>query len=394
MPLPSLVSRRRLQLLVLMLAHLTVDMYGGFLMPLIPALRDRLDVRLSAMTALAGTCGILVNAIQPFAGMISPVFRRPLLMMLGPVLAICMALIGTTQSFWVVAVLVLAGHVGIGVFHPDGLMAAHSVSGAKEHLGVPVFLSGGFFGFSLGAIVSTHWVSGPGFGSFWMLGLPGLVIPMLYAATGLNARLTYESHEPSRGRPADGVAFGWLLLLGTLMASTVCVLYTFLNVTLEARFGRPAIAWGGTAIALTGLCGALGSYGWGYLSARVSLFGLIAAGQLLYVPLYLRIVAADSRTSLIAASIPAGLVMGGAFFPLVAMAARRARGLTPGLRAGLIVGGSWGGGSIVAIVCGFLTDHGVTATAVLRGMTVAILTTAAVAAALWLTHRRPASPDA
>ena len=120
----------------------------------------------------------------------------------------------------------------------------------------------------------------------------------------------------------------------------------------------------------------------------MSRFALIAIGQAACGPLYLLAVTAGSGPALVALSIPTGLFAGGAFFPLIATAARRSPQLTPNLRAGLIVGGVWGGGSIVAITCGQLTRFGITARQILLAMAGTIAASAALALMLYIREKR------
>lgn len=378
--------------MVLTLGHLVVDIYGGFLVPLIPVLRDRLDVKLSSLTALAGLCGIAVNGIQPLAGMLSPRFSRPVLLIAAPVLAAMLALIGVPGELLVLGALAVVGHLGIGIFHPDGMMAAHAISGSREHLGVPIFLSGGFLGWSLGILLATQWVHRFSFDGFWILALPGLLMPLLFVMTGLCRKGVAHAVGETGGSAGDGPAFGMLLLLGIVMVSVVMVLYTFLNVDLEARLGQgEGIKWGGYCLSLLGISGVLGSLVWGYLSGRVSPFALMAIGQLACAPLYVLLVRAPSGPALVATSIPVGFFMGGAFFPILATVARRSRGFTPSVRAGLIVGGSWGCGSLVAMACGYLTDWGVTAGEILMFPVPLILASSALAFVMYLRERKRAS---
>jgi len=376
----TFVRSHRARLAVLTLEHLVVDMYGGFLLPLIPVLVLRLEVKLSAMTALTGACYIVVNGIQPLAGWLSPRLRGPTLLLVGPLLAGMVALIGTTSSFWVVACLAMIGHTGIGVFHPDGLMAAQAISGSREHLGVPIFLSGGFFGWSVGALLSAQWVNRWGFDGFWVLALLGAGAVGLLVLAGLHRK---DGVAPRRSRDAagdgDGPHFGLLMALGIGMTSAVTVLFTFLGVDLYARFGSEGVRWAGISLASIGVSGTLGSFLWGYLSARRSPFALIALGQFAAVPLYLLLINVPTGPPLLALSILTGPCLGGAFFPVVATLSRRSRELTPGLRAGLIIGGTWGVASLVMMACGWATDFDVTPRQILLAVPAMLLSTAVLA---------------
>jgi FSR family fosmidomycin resistance protein-like MFS transporter len=331
---------------------------------------------------------VVVNAVQPLAGWLTAAFRRPAFLLVGPVLAGCMALIGLSDSFWIVAALAILGHIGIGIFHPDGLMAAHVVSGSREHVGVPIFLSGGFFGWSLGALISSQWVGVWGFSCFWLLALPGLGLLLVFGITGLSN----EDAKPSPQKTADegtlGIPFAMIFLLAVTLVTAIVVTYPFLAEAFKPRFGeKEAVRLAGLSIALLGLSGTFSSLFWGWLSARVSPFLLIGLGQFTCVPLYWRFLHVKTPVGLIILSAVMGVVMGGAFFPIIATAARRAKGLTASLRGGIIVGGSWGSGAIVVILCGWFTDYGVTPAQILQGMATLILITAVLSLGLHIWRR-------
>ncbi|NLF31728.1 MAG: MFS transporter [Planctomycetes bacterium] len=373
----------------LTLGHVAVDMYAGFLQPLIPALREHVGVELVAMTTLAGVCNIVVNAVQPLAGWFTLRHNCGGFLLLGPALALLMALLGVPASYAVLAAVVVAAHVGIGVYHPGALVAAHDAAGPSAHVAVPVFLSGGYLGFSVGAWLSTQWVAARGFEGFWLLAIPGALVVGLIVLTGLA-----RHHVEAPPAPRPGVStrrdlnFYALLPLGVSVVTATSVLYMFLTVDLEARWGTGGIAWGGRALAIVGLSGAIASYLWGWLSSRVSPFALIAVGQLLCVPFFLLMVTARSSPALMLWSVPTGAFLGGGFFPLVATAARRAPQLTPTLRAGLIMGCSWGIGSVVAMACGWLTKLGVTTGQILCWTVLSMVATALLAGSLYVHRRR------
>ena len=344
------------RLAVLSIAHLVMDMYGGFLFPLIPALQRHLGVETFALTALGSVCLLLVNGVQPLAGAISPRFRRPIFLIAGPGLAICLVLIGLTHSYWIFAALVLVGYIGGGIFHPDGLMAAHVVSGSREHLGVPIFISGGFFGFNLGALLCTSWVYYFDFAYFWVLGIPVIVVMVLYYLTNL-----YSGEIKALGESAAQIKFHeinvwWLLFFGVLIAIPPSIVYMFISIDMAERFGRIGERWGGYCIALIGLGSVVGSFAWGYLSKRVSAFLLVAIAHAIAIPFYWILISSGMTAVKLIAATFTGLFFGGALFPLIVTTIRRARQLTPSMRAGLALGGTWGTASLVMLLSGFFQD--------------------------------------
>ena len=352
----SFMHSNTLQLAVLSMGHLVVDMYAGFLFPLIPALQRHLNVETFALTALGSVCMLLVNGIQPLTGTITSRFRRPVFLIAGPGLAVCMVLIGLTNSYWVFTFLVLVGFIGVGIFHPEGLMAAHVVSGTREHLGVPIFMSSGFLGINIGALLCTGWVYYFDFAYFWLLGIPAVVVLILFSLTNMHSREFKARGENVTRIKFHEINFWWLLFLGVLVAIPPSIFFMFINIDMAERFGRIGERWGGYCIALIGLGSAVGSLVWGYFSKHISPFFLIAIGHVLSIPVYWMLVNSGMTTGKLVAAVLTGLFFGGALFPLIVTIARRARQLTPSMRAALALGGTWGLAGLVMLLCGFFQD--------------------------------------
>ncbi|MDD2709585.1 MAG: MFS transporter [Verrucomicrobiae bacterium] len=357
---------KRARLTVLTLGHATVDCYGGLLAPLIPALARHLHVEVCQMAMLFGGLGVFMNLVQPVAGYFTSHRRFPAFLATGPLLATVVCLVGFTESYLVASILFLIGHLGVGIYHPPALMAAQEASGKRQNLGVSIFLSGGFLGVSIAGVAATQWVAHYQFQYFWLFAAPGVLLALALMFRLPGSRAVFASGEhPAVMEHSPSQPFSVIMTMASLMAASSCLLMAFLAAHMEACFGREGFLAGGVTLLLLGISSAAGSYFWGYLAHRVGRFKLLAAGQFLALPFYAALTHAPSVRAAMILSIPTGLCMGGAFFPLVANAARHARGLTPGLRTGLLVGGSWGFGSMITILAGFANQHGVAIPAIL-----------------------------
>ncbi len=379
---------RKFQLAILTFGHMLVDMYGGFFAPLIPALGRHMGISLGRLAILAGIGGVVVNGIQPLAGLVVHRLRRPYLLILGPALALLVTCIGMANSLLVLGILVLGSRAGVGMFHPDGLMRAHAVSGDEEQVGVPIFLSGGFFGYSLGALVSTWWVAGFGFDTFVLLAIPGIMLLILYPVSGL---MNADEHAANMSREhevdEDAPCFWLLLALGGSVAMTSAVLYTFFTTHLDMIFGRDGLVLGGRTLFLMGLASALSSYMWGRLSKRVDAFAIVALAQFAAIPVFVCLLMSRSAPGIMLLGIALGPLIGGVY-PLIATMARHSRGLTHGMRSGLIVGGCWLIASLPVSLCGWLVDHGVRVRPLLLGCTLPLATAGGLAAWMYLARKR------
>ncbi|NOY80453.1 MAG: MFS transporter [Kiritimatiellaeota bacterium] len=369
---------------ILTAGHLVVDLYGGLFAPLLPAIAAHTHIGLGRLAILAGISGAVANGVQPPAGLLMHRLRKPVFLFLGPALAVLITGIGSTGSYWVIALLVVSSYAGIGLFHPDGLLAAHGVSGDHEHIGVPVFLSGGFFGYSLGALLGTAWVARFGFDRFALLAAPGVIVLALFAVSGL-FRLDHAADSNRSGETdnPDGRSFWLLFSLGSLITMSIALLYTFLTTHLVAVLGTKGLVVGGRALFVIGSMSALASFVWGYLSRRLHPFVLIGLGQAACIPVFVLLVRARSPGAVLLLSTALGPLLG--FYPIVATLARTARGLTRGARSGMIVGGCWLIASLPVSLCGWLIDRGVPVQTLLLG---SMVPTAAAAVLAGLAYVR------
>ena len=352
-----------ISLLILAASHLVVDLYIGLLMPIIPALEGKMHVSFAALAGVVGVCGIVVNMIQPLAAKVSVKFPRQLFLIIGPAISGVMALIGMVDSYEAFLFLAIVSVIGTGIFHPDGMVAAHIASGEHEHVGVPIFLSGGFFGFSLGAIISSQWFTHFGFRAYWLLGLPGVVCTVLIflIRRRIKDNILSESTVNRQRKKAPKVSFHIITIvtLTSFLVTPVAVLYTIYSKYLEILYGSEvAVEWSGLVIALLGLSGATGSYLWGWISKRISRYLLVAITQLLAIVIYLIFIFIEPGFWLAVCTLLLGVMWGSSIFPVIATSAKYARGLTPTERAGWVVGGSWGFAGLFQVLFGLLTSYG------------------------------------
>ena len=199
-------------------------------------------------------------------------------------------------------------------------------------------------GFNLGALLCTSWVYYFDFAYFWVLGIPAIVVLILYYLTNLHSGEIKAHGENIAQIKFHAISFWWLLFLGTLIAIPPSIFFMFINIDMAERFGRIGEKWGGYCIALGGLGSVVGSFVWGYLSKRISPFILITIAHVLAMPVYWILINSGMTTRKLVAAVLTGLFFGGALFPLIVTIARRAKQLTPSMRAGFIVGGTFENG--------------------------------------------------
>ncbi len=141
--------------------HFFSDTYAGFMLPLLPMLSQELGFGLGA-TGILLTCSSFTSSIvQPAFGWLSDRFAGVNFSLVGVlVAAVFISLIGWSPSFEVLALLVLLGYAGVGLFHPQATTYTHYLEPQKKNLFMGIFISMGTLGFAFGPFLSSalvHW---------------------------------------------------------------------------------------------------------------------------------------------------------------------------------------------------------------------------------------------
>jgi len=348
----GLLRGNRARLLILTLAHFTVDFCGGLTIPLPePTLVQHLGTTLPRVAFLIGGCAIVVNVVQPVSGWLLPARGVPALLPVATAAAALITCIGLTKSYWAVGMLLLVGGVGIGVLHPEGALAAHSVSGRRKGLGMSLFMSGGYLGFATGSLVAGVWVEvmNQDLTYLWVMAAPAVVTVALILTSGLHRLEGHVTAEPA-GSGEGKLPFAPILALTVAIAVTLCIFVRFITIWLVREFpGQPAQGWGGTAVFASGLAGAAAAVFWGHLSDRFGRGKVIALTQVLCVPFLYQVLHVHSPSAVPLWALGIGATLGG-IFPLSVVLARESHGLGQRIRIGLAIGGAWGLGEVAFIL--------------------------------------------
>lgn len=344
-----------LRLIILTMLHFIVDFFAGLRTPLAePTLVEHLQCSLGDVLIIFSIAGVVTNFIQPLSGALLPKRGLPQILILAPILGATAALIGLTQSYWGNAALLVLSGIGIGVLHPEGMMAAHALSGKRQSLGAAIYISGGFFGYSLGGLVGGAWASAWDLRGLWLLAVAALPICVLAWLTGLH-RL--EGHvEAEAPRKLRHILPFWLVLLFTiLIATNVRLMLVFITPFLVRTFGKDAQIYGGGMLFAFGLAGSLMSYFWAWLSERWGRCRVIALTQLVNLPFLYFFLHLGKPVMAAVWGAALGAFMGG-IFPLAVMLGRGCPGKPSRLRNGLIIGGAWGATQVFTPVAGKWVD--------------------------------------
>ncbi|MHC4874142.1 MAG: MFS transporter [Planctomycetota bacterium] len=346
-------ENNKVRLAVLTLLHFTVDFYAGLRGPIIPTLTIHLATTLKLVIYLTASCGIIVNAVQPTFGAFVAKKGFPFILVAGPVLAAAMGLIGLSHSYMITAFIFAFAAFGVGLVHPEAVMAANDISVKRLGLGMSIFMSGGYLGYSSGSLVAGWWGQKLGLDYFWILSVPGLMVAVFIYLTGLH-KFRAEAASLPEERDENAHSFWPVFALGVMLAINIVLIINFFTVYMMEKFGKDYQGFAGTGLFLFGVCGAIGGCLWGHLSEGKKRITLVFIATLIALPFSLTFYDLDSTAMILVWLAFMGLTMN-ACFPITVILAQSARQFTRPLRTGLAIGGTWGLGMASSAAAGYFT---------------------------------------
>lgn len=174
--------RDKLTLTVLCAGHFVNDSYSSIIFPLLPLLQAKLHLTSAQVFWLAPLYAISSSLLQPVYGFVSDRYARRFFAVFGPAItAIFVSMIGLAPSYAMLTLLLVAGGIGIGSFHPQGAAMAAAASGERRRIGMAMFSALGTIGFAFGPLVITRVVAGYGLEhSYYVIGLGLVTSAVLY----------------------------------------------------------------------------------------------------------------------------------------------------------------------------------------------------------------------
>lgn len=170
-------KRDKLTLAALCAGHFVNDSYSSIIYPLLPLIKIKLGLTAAQVFWLAPLYAISSSLMQPVYGFISDRYFRRFFAVFGPAITgIFVSMIGLAPSYGILIVLLVAGGIGIGSFHPQGAAMATVAAGERRRVGMALFSAVGTLGFAFGPLVITRVVSAYGLEhSYYTIGA-GLVM--------------------------------------------------------------------------------------------------------------------------------------------------------------------------------------------------------------------------
>ncbi|MEZ4569101.1 MAG: MFS transporter [Thermomicrobiales bacterium] len=157
-------------MLVFMLGHFTVDMYGGILPIMFPTFADQFDLSNRAVGFIALAFTAAASLSQPMFGYVADRWGSRYLAV-GSMAwsAIMVGMIGIAPAFPAVIVLALLAGLGSGAYHPQGASnAAAVVQDENRNSALAFYTIGGTSGYALGPLI--------GAAALYLFGSPGTLV--------------------------------------------------------------------------------------------------------------------------------------------------------------------------------------------------------------------------
>lgn len=339
------------QLLALTMMHFCVDMFGGMIPVLLPVIRKEFSLSLSHGIWLLALCGLTCNGVQVLVGHWRPEKQRPLLLPVGLLFAstLCLlvflpALDSPVVALWMV---VLLSALGIGIVHPEGLRGIYALKTIPATIATPIFINAGFFAVGAGgwlaAIVVSAWSLK---GLLLFLALPLVAVALVYL---LRIRLAVErkNQTPSHSESTGRLSFAGVMMMSIPYAISVSMLLALLPTVLVDEVGFD-IAFGGYTMMVMVGASVVGSLLWARRAHTHGELWCCTRALRAGIPLLLAyLVLMENKWAVWILAAAACSCM--SIFPMLVIMARHAPGANLGGRMGIVIGGSWGIGSLVLI---------------------------------------------
>ncbi len=254
--------------------HFFHDVYTSFLAPVLPLLIDKLGITLT----MAGGMDIArkVPALfNPLLGLMADRTDVKYFVILTPaVSAIAMSLLGVAPTYFILLVLLFVTGISSTLFHIPSPVIVKNLSGDKTGTGMSYFMFGGEIARTVGPMFITAAIS------LWGLEGSYRVMPFGIAASGIlyfKLRNVSPIHKNSSHREGKGIgrtlkdllpfflAIGGFLFMRAAMKSALTFyLPTYLT-------GKGNSLWlANASLSILQLSGAVGTFGAGHISDRIS----------------------------------------------------------------------------------------------------------------------------
>lgn len=280
------------------LAHGIHDSYFAFIPAILPVLTESLGLT-KFLAGLLSVFTQLPSFIQPFIGYLADRKNLRTVFVLSPAVSgIALSLLGISNVYLVLALLIFAAGLSSSFFHSIGPVLVGYVSGKNLGRGMSFWMMGGEFGRFIGPLAAVAAIS-----AFTIRGLPWLMIGGLLMSAALHYFLRdvdsrHIQSPDSLTRKTDMRIFLPVLLPVWGVAASRSLITTLFNTYLPLYLTeRGASLWlAGMSLSLAAAAGVVGALISGSLSDKIGRRRMLAISTAL-----------SAATSLLFLNSPAGL---------------------------------------------------------------------------------------
>ena len=164
-------------LVLLSLAHFSVDFYSGSVATLQPVFAEHYSLSLTQAGLIGGVFMLSSAVMQPFFGLVSDRMHSRLFAVAGlAVAAMFLSGMGIAPGFGTLLLLIFAGGMGVAAFHPQSTSQVTTQAGARRGTALSIFMTAGMLGISCGPAYFSFLAERLGLESLYWAALPGLVV--------------------------------------------------------------------------------------------------------------------------------------------------------------------------------------------------------------------------
>ncbi len=355
-----MIARRAVALLSA--GHLGADLFLGAVPALVPLFvaQRGMSYAEAGLLVLAGSSASAL--MQPLAGLAGDRLRAPWLAPLGLLLTGGgLAAATLTSAFAAMAAALLAGGVGVAIFHPEAIRATRAAAGTQPGRALGIFAACGNVGFALGPALAVPLGSAFGLTAAGAVALVPFAAALVLTVAARPHRVAPAAAPRHRAAPpADLRAFALATASAVALSACIFGLMSFVPAWFGNELGA-SVALGSAAVAGMLLAGAAGTYLAGLAGDAHGRGPVIAVALGALVPLTF-LLPLTSAAPAVVVVLAIGLLVDGGYYPLL-IVAQDALPERDGLAAGVVLGLSVGGGAGATALLGRLADaHGPGAT--------------------------------
>ncbi|HXI90859.1 MAG TPA: MFS transporter [Blastocatellia bacterium] len=343
--------RDKLTLTVLCAGHFVNDSYSSIIYPLLPLIKLKLGLTSAQVFWLAPLYAISSSLMQPVYGFISDRYFRRFFAVFGPAITgVFVSMIGLAPSYGILIVLLVAGGIGIGSFHPQAAAMAAAAASERRRVGMALFSALGTLGFAVGPLVITRVVSAYGLEhSYYIIGTGLVMSAILYrVCPPLPAHSSSQPGvEKIKWQLLGALRTAWkpltlLYLITVIRSGLQMTTNNYLPFMLEDR--GYALTETGNVMTVFLLLGGIGGVAGGFTAERFSGRAVTLYSGLLAGPLMIGAFALTGPLSIVCLGL-GGFMLLSTIPVIVAMAQELVPGQTSTVSA-LMMGAAWGVGAL------------------------------------------------